>query len=311
MSSYVDYYSLIQQPFSSAPNVDFYCNIPTQNGVAENIIAALHEGESCVKVTGHAGVGKTLLMKKVLASLDDDFHICRIMSPDTDAAGLRTALADELGVSLYNVSQLKLLHKINDRLTQLLLSGKKAVLFIDEAQLLQNDALESLRILTNLEHGSQKLLQLVVFAQPSLDERLYSKEFSQVLQRFNKSINLSALNLQDLDLYLTHRLVSAGHPSGQLFTVSAKKKLFKLTNGVPLLVNVLSSKSLLIAYQRGLPYVDVNEVQSSIVDCHEMLFSASKNNTSEVSQSIIWSIFMCSILVLGAIAYKMIMLGYN
>ncbi len=311
MSSYIDYYSLIKQPFSSAPNVDFYCNIPTQNGVAESILDSLNEGESCIKVTGPAGVGKTLLMKKIVASLDDSFHVCRIMSPDIDAAGLRSALADELGVNSYNISQLRLLHKVNDRLIQLLSSGKKTVLVIDEAQLLQNDAIEALRIITNLEHDSQKLLQLVVFAQPSLDERLYSKEFSQVLQRFNKSINLSTLNFQDLDLYLTHRLVSAGHPSGQLFTVSAKKRLFKLTNGVPLLVNVLSSKSLLIAYQRGLPYVDVNEVQSSIADCHEMLFSADSSNNSEISRSIIWSIFMCSLLVLGAIAYKMIMLGYN
>ena len=307
----MDYYGLKNQPFGSAPNADFYCDLPQQHGLADSIVSSLHEGESCIKITGNAGVGKTLLMKRIINNLNDDFYICNIISPDFDADGLRCAIAEALGLSTYNISQLRLLAKINDKLVEIANSGKKTILFIDDAELLHDSAIEAIRIITNFEYRNTKLIQLVVFAQHSFDQRLYSQQFSQVLQRFNKSLALCTLNLKDMDLYLCHRLVMAGHPTGQLFTVAAKKRLYKLTKGVPRLINVLCSKSLLISYQRGLPYVDVNEVQDSLNDCGELLYNSNNNSSNTFSQNIFVSIILCSVVVLLAIAYNIVMLGHR
>jgi MSHA biogenesis protein MshM len=305
MSSYIDYYSLNKQPFGAAPNVDFYCDIENNYGALEAIIESLHHGDSFIKVTGVAGVGKTLLLNRLVKSLDESFKVCKIMSPDLDSYGIRTALAEELDINFYNTSPLRLLNKIHHDLLQLLHKGKRTVLLIDEAQLLTDSALEALRILINLENNSTKLLQIVIFGQPSLDARLHSEEMSQVLQRINQSLYLYPLNLKDMDLYLTQRLVIAGHPSGQLFTVAAKRKLHKLTQGVPSLINIVCCKALLLSYQRGMPYVDLKEVQYAISDCFEILHSTPKRKN--YTSIVIASLVTVSFILLSIIVFKLFM----
>ncbi|MBT4884685.1 MAG: AAA family ATPase [Legionellales bacterium] len=271
MGSYIDYYGLRDFPFGITPNIEYYCDFEGQKDLLDNILVAVGEGDSFIKVIGGAGVGKTLLLRRLLASFDDSFVICCFFSSDFTATGLRIGVAENLGLVAQNYTPSRLLSKINDKLLDLNATGKKFVLIIDEAQSLTDDALEALRMLTNLETRNKKLLQVLMLAQPSLDDRLYAGSFEQFLQRITMSLYIMPLKTEDFNVYLIHRLVVAGHPSGLLFTDAAKKMLYKLSNGIPRIINVLCSKSLILSYQRGLPYVDVAEINHCLSECCEIV----------------------------------------
>jgi MSHA biogenesis protein MshM len=277
MTSYINYFGLREPPFSMTPNIDFYCNFAGQQGVVEDIVASLTEGDSFIKVTGNAGVGKTFVSRKLLVSLDQSFIVKHIYLADMTAEQLYNSLAELLSITTFNMTPSKLLRKIEAELFDLHLAGKKVVLIIDEAHSLTDDALDALRFLTNIETGSCKLMQIVLFAHTDFNSRLYSVNCAQLLQRITKSINILPLAKDEMDLYLCHRLVTAGHSSGQLFTAAAKKIIFKNSNGIPRIINILCSKSLLLSYQKGLAKVDAREIKHAIEESYDALITIQKN----------------------------------
>jgi MSHA biogenesis protein MshM len=277
MTSYINYFGLREPPFGMTPNIDFYCNFAGQEGVVEDVVASLNDGDSFIKITGKAGVGKTFLSRKLLESLDHSFVVQHLYLADITAQHLYNAIAELLGIAAFNLTPSKLLSKVEAKLLELHLAGKKVVLIIDEAHSLANDVLDALRLLTNIETGSCKLMQIVLFAHTDFNARLYSGGFEQLLQRITKSITILPLAKDEIDLYLCHRLVTAGHPSGQVFTHAAKKLIFKNSNGIPRIVNILCSKSLLLSYQKGLDKVDAGEIKHSIKESYEALIAIQKN----------------------------------
>jgi len=271
LNSYIDYYSLQKAPFGITPNIDFYCDFRGQEDIVADMIFALDNGDAFVKVTGEAGVGKTLLMWRLLADIGDQFHTCVFSSNDFSAEGLWQGVAENLGVAFQNYTPTRLIDKLAEKLLQLQQEGRRMLIVIDEAQALTDDALDALRFLLNMETQHAKLLQVVIFAQPSIDDRLHSVTFESLRQRISLSISMGPLQAKELNDYLCHRLLVAGHPSGRLFTESAQKQLFALSQGIPRIVNILCGKALLLSYQRGLPYVDINEIQHCMKSCQEML----------------------------------------
>ena len=184
--------------------------------------------------------------------MGDEFITAYIPNPDLQPIELRTAFARELGVeALDSKDQHELLTRINERLIFFHEMGKRVVLLIDEAQALPSESLEALRLLTNLETEKSKLLQVVLFGQPELDELLNQPKLRQLKQRITFSYFLPALNREDLDTYLFHRLSMAGHTMGNLFNKKARDVLFKASKGIPRVVNILCHKALLIAYGKG------------------------------------------------------------
>jgi len=249
---YLEHFKFKELPFTITPNVDFFCQLKGHHEALNTVLFSLRSGEGFIKVVGEPGAGKTLLCRKLLNSLDPHFLTAYIPNPDLNPIELRRALARELGIDLSALQdQHELLSSINSRLLELHRVGKQVVLIIDEAQALPPESLETLRLLTNLETETTKLLQVVLFGQPELDERLNQSNFRQLKQRISFSYYLPLMSREDLDSYIFHRLATAGHTYGTLFTNKAREILFKASNGVPRIVNILCHKALLAAYGRG------------------------------------------------------------
>ena len=264
---YQEFFQFQTLPFSLTPNPNFFCQLKGHQEALNTLQFCINSGEGFIKIVGEVGSGKTLLCRKLIESLDDSYISAYIPNPDLSPTDIRKAVAREIGLEPANLpDQHELLTTIYQYLIALHTSGKKVVLLIDEAQALTDEGLETVRLLTNLETEHTKLLQVVLFGQPELDERLNKAHLRQLKQRITFSYRLPLMNREDLDTYLYHRLAVAGYSQGQLFTKKARNMLYRASQGVPRIVNVLSHKSLLVAYGRGLKCIDHKTVKIAVDD---------------------------------------------
>lgn len=274
---YLEYFKLNKAPFALTPNTEFFCELPTHQEALNVLLLSLAQGEGFIKIVGEVGTGKTLLCRILLNSLTEEYVTAYIPNPDQTADGLRFAVASELGVlPSESWTQYQLIDAINQRLLDLHREGKKAVLLIDEAQALPEECLEAIRLLTNLETEERKLLQVVLFGQPEMDVKLEKASLRQLKQRITFSYHLQPLAAQELEKYLSHRLARAGYTYGSVFTRSARRKLYRASQGLPRLLNILCHKSLLVAYGQGKELVDGRAVRRAIADTESAHSTASR-----------------------------------
>lgn len=228
---------------------------------------AAYNGEGFIKVIGEVGTGKTLLCRKLMSALDSSFYTAYIPNPYLEPRALMQALADELAIDgERDGDQHRLLKSINQRLLDLAGSGKKVLLCLDEAQALPLESLEALRLLTNLETEKRKLLQIVMFGQPELDEKLSQQSIRQLMQRITFDYRLEPLSKNDLTYYLLHRLHVAGYAGGPLFSPYALRWLHKASAGIPRLINILAHKSMLAAYGEGHHQIGTRHMKVAVAD---------------------------------------------
>lgn len=288
---YLEHFNLKELPFSLTPNTQFYCNLPGHQEALNTVLFALRSGDGFIKVTGEVGVGKTLLCCALMDKIKEEFdhlRLCYIPNPDLTPKGLCEMLATQLDVSYdANQAQHQIIHDIHEKLAENEANGKRLVLIIDEAQSLNFESLEMLRLLTNLETADKKLLHIILFAQPELDERLNQSDLRQLTQRITFSYRVPPISEKDLDLYLCHRLVSAGHTSGLLFSQAAKKQLLKASSGIPRIINILCHKAMLVAYGQGAQQINAKAVKDSISDSKEIVKTCRKNIISSKNMAII------------------------
>lgn len=264
---YLDHFKFKELPFTITPNIGFFCHLKGHQEALNTLLFSLRSGEGFIKIIGEVGAGKTLLCRKVLNSLGPEYVTAYIPNPDLNPIELRRALARELGIEPTALQdQHELLTVINNCLLSLHASGKRVVLLIDESQAIPPESLETLRLLTNLETETTKLLQVVLFGQPELDERLNQANFRQLKQRISFSYYLPLMSREDLDSYLFHRLATAGYTYGSLFTNKARDILYKASEGVPRVVNILCHKALLAAYGKGDQKVTKETMRLAIKD---------------------------------------------
>ena len=274
---YLKHCELDRYPFALTPNLQFFCNLPGHQAALNVLLFSLESGEGFIKIIGEVGSGKTLLCRKLLDTLGDNFVTAYIPNPDLDSQSLRKSLARELGIEFQSdIDQSVLLQLISEKLLSLRAENKQVVLIVDEAQSLPDESLEALRLLTNLETESEKLLQIVLFGQTELDMRLSQHRFRQLRQRFTFSHKLLPLAREEMTSYLSHRLVIAGYTKGSLFDSCANELLFKATNGLPRVINILCHKAMLIAYGRGEKRVNRDSVNIAIKDSPELAFKQSR-----------------------------------
>lgn len=231
-----------------------------QEGLA-HLFYGIKRGGGFVALTGEVGTGKTTLCRHLLGHLPEDIEIAYILNPKLNAIELLATICDELGISYADEKQS--LKYLNDQLNRYLLDayakGKRSVLMIDEAQNLSLEVLEQVRLLTNLETAKSKLLQIILVGQPELQLLLKRNELRQLNQRVTARYHLQALSFQETRAYIAHRLTCCGARSG-LFKTAAMRKIYKLSNGIPRLINILCDRCLLGAYA-----TEANTVTSAIV----------------------------------------------
>lgn len=256
-------------PFTITPNTSFYCNLQAHEEALQVLLTALKTGEGFIKVTGEVGTGKTLLCRKLLNGLPQHFVAVYVPNSFLNPQELRCAIAAELGILGSQQPELdpyQLIDAIHHRLLDIQRSGKTVVVIIDEAQALPDASLEALRLLSNLETEQSKLVQLVLFGQPELDDRLHGSGLRQLRQRIGFSYRLRAMTLDEAGRYIHHRLQVAGYQGDTLFSYSILKQLHRASRGVPRLLNVLCHKCLILAYGKGYPAVNSWAVRYAIAD---------------------------------------------
>jgi len=264
---YLYHFGLTELPFTLTPNTNFFLPLEPHNEALAVLMTALKTGEGFIKVVGEVGTGKTLLCRKLLNEIPEHFVTAYIPNPYLNPDELRRAVALELGVKqAQRMSAQLLTQRIQNRLLELHTKGHSVVLILDEAQALPAESLEALRLFTNLETETRKLLQVVLFAQPELDQRLAQTEFRQLRQRITFSYLLRAMNAQEVQQYIQHRLQVAGYKGAALFSASLCKKMTKATKGIPRLVNVLCHKMLMLSYGQGHYQMTKKELAAAIKD---------------------------------------------
>jgi len=265
---YRDHFGLKEPPFGITPDTSYFFASGGYQEALNTLLISARAGEGFIKITGEVGTGKTLLCRKFMGSLGPDFKVAYIPNPYLDPHTLLSVLADELGAPPRegDINQHQLVKALSRALLDHARAGKRVVVCLDEVQAMPLESLEALRLLTNLETEKRKLLQVVIFGQPELEDKLNHPSIRQLKQRISFDYQLGTLTYDELHYYLNHRLVVAGYQGGRLFSPVALWVLHVKTGGVPRLVNIVAHKAMLSAYGKGNKFVGIADVLAAVKD---------------------------------------------
>lgn len=267
---YRNHFGLKERPFSLTPDTQFFYDNKNHREVLNTLLLALRHSEGFIKIVGEVGTGKTLLCRKLLRGLGPNIITAYIPNPYLTPDELKWFVAEEIGVQREEgTPSYQLLRDIYDRLIQLARDKKQVVLVVDEAQAMPRETIEALRLLTNLETEKRKLLQVVLIGQPELDDLLNRPDLRQLKQRIVFSEYLHCFDRKSTEAYLRHRLQSAGHSGGKLFSRGAVSLLYRASGGVPRLINVMAHKAMLAAFGKGSVQVSRSDMAKAIGDTDE------------------------------------------
>ena len=264
---YYQYFGLNEAPFSIAVNPRYLFMSARHRDALAHLLYGVGTGGGFILLTGEVGTGKTTINRCLLEQLPHDTDIAIILNPALNAMELLASACDELGIE-YDPDN-HTLKTLTDKLHTYLLDnharGRKTVLLIDEAQHLDFNVLEQIRLLTNLETNSEKLLQIILIGQPELAQMLARPELRQLNQRITARYNLEPLNLDETGAYIHHRLQVAGmSPERIIFPNSVVRGIHKHTRGIPRVINVLCDRILLGAYGRNKHHADHSMLQLAV-----------------------------------------------
>ena len=278
---YNEYFGFKEAPFSIAPDPRYLYMTAQHREALAHLVYGLNSEGGCILLTGEVGTGKTTICRCLLEQVPEQARVALVLNPKVSEVELLETICDELKISY--PGQDNSLKTYTDKIYSFLIESnrknEKTVLIIDEAQNLSSDVLEQLRLLTNLETNQRKLLQIIILGQPELLDILARKEMRQLAQRITARFHLQPLTKDEVKAYVSHRLAVAGQ-NIQLFSDSSIKLLYKLSNGVPRLINVLCDRSLLGAYVENLPSVTPVIVKKAATEVFGELKNVENKNKS-------------------------------
>ncbi|MGE5320259.1 MAG: ExeA family protein [Hyphomicrobiaceae bacterium] len=245
---YLDYFGLKEAPFRITPNTEYWYAGGQRGEMLAALLYAIDQGEGIIKVVGEVGSGKTMLCRKLAAQLPARIDSVYLGNPTLSSDDMLAAILADLGIDTPEAGRHARLAQLNAALLARHEAGRRVVMFVEEAQGIALDNLEFLRLLTNLETATEKLLQIVLFGQPELDTQLADPRIRQLKDRITLSLNLSPLTESEVAEYLRARLSVAGYRGPDLFSPALIARLTRLSGGLSRRINVLADKTLLAAY---------------------------------------------------------------
>ena len=264
---YYAHFGLKEPPFKITPNTEVFFTGGNRGAILDALIYAILNGEGIIKVVGEVGSGKTMLCRMLQTMLPEQVESIYLANPSVAPEDVLHAIAFELQLKLpAKADRLKVMQALQNHLLKRHAAGKQVVIFVEEAQGMPLATLEEIRLLSNLETNHDKLLQIVLFGQPELDENLNEANIRQLRERITHSFNLAPLQAKEIGEYLIFRLRAAGYFGPHLFSDGAIKKLSNAAQGLVRRVNILADKSLLSAFADNVYQVTPKHVQAAISD---------------------------------------------
>ena len=264
---YYSFFGLSQPPFKITPDTEMFFDGGNRGAILEALIYAISQGEGIIKVTGEVGSGKTMLCRMLQTRLPDTVETVYLANPSVSRDEILHAIAFELQLPVpKDANRIEVMHRINDYLLERHAEGKHVVLFVEESQSMPLETLEEVRLLSNLETNHHKLLQIVLFGQPELDDNLRRSEIRQLRERITHSFSLTPLTADDVRRYLTFRLRTAGYRGPDLFNRRVVDYISRVSEGLTRRVNIIADKALLAAFADGTHNVSIKHVKAAVHD---------------------------------------------
>jgi MSHA biogenesis protein MshM len=273
---YYAFFGLTQAPFKITPDTDFFFEGGNRGAVLEALIYAIGQGEGIIKVTGEVGSGKTMLCRVLQARLPKSVETVYLANPSVSPQEILHAIAFELQLPIArDAGRLVVMHALNEYLLAHHADGRQVVIFVEESQSMPLATLEEIRLLSNLETKQHKLLQIVLFGQPELDENLRKSEIRQLRERITHSFSLGPLKADEVRAYLTFRLRAAGYHGPDLFSPVIIRYMTQATGGLTRRINIVADKSMLAAFAENTHNLSLKHVRAAVQDSE---FSGSGHN---------------------------------
>jgi general secretion pathway protein A len=245
---YNTFFGFKEKPFKLVPNPAYFYLSKSHEEALAHLNYAISQGDGFVEITGEVGTGKTTLCRAFLENLNRTVEAAYIFNPKLGPKQLLRTINEEFGIKTRDENTKDLIDALNSFLIQKKASGKKVILLIDEAQNLNRNVLEQLRLLSNLETNRDKLLQIILVGQPELSEILNSHSLRQLGQRITLSYRLSPLTFNECKEYIQYRINIAARKTAIKFDRSAYRQIYKYSKGIPRLINIVCDRSLLTAF---------------------------------------------------------------
>jgi len=263
---YLEHFGLNEPPFRITPHTDFFFEGADRGATLEALIYAVLHDEGIVKVSGEVGSGKTMLCRVLMERLPQHVATIYLATPSLPRDEILHAIADELDLKLSPERRSVALRELQEHLIEMYAAGRRVVILIDEAHAMPEETLEQVRLLSNLESNRHKLLQIVLFGQPELDETLAKPSLRQLRDRITHSFRTRPLSLPEVAKYLSFRMRAAGYRGPDVFAARAVRQIAGASGGLTRRINILADKALLAAYTENTHAVTPRHVRAAVRD---------------------------------------------
>ena len=294
---YLDHFGLREAPFRITPHTEFFFSGANRGATLEALIYAITQDEGIVKVSGEVGSGKTMLCRMLLEKLPENVETVYLANPSLSRAEILHAIAEELDAPLPEGRSHQLQRLLQDKLLEIYTANRLVVVMIDEAHAMPAETLEEIRLLSNLESNRHKLLHIVLFGQPELDEHLSAMNMRQLKERITHNFALEPLLRNDIGSYLMFRMRAAGYHGPDIFTARAIQLISKTSEGLTRRINILADKALLSAFSENKHQIDSKQVNAAIRDAQ---FNPMRNSSAKQKR---WAAVAIIVALIAVVTY--------
>jgi MSHA biogenesis protein MshM len=263
---YLEHFGLKESPFKITPVTDFFFPGANRAEILDALLYAITDSEGIIKVTGEVGSGKTMLCRMLMERHPEKVEVVYLANPSLSREEMLYAIADGLKLNLEGQRVNIILQTLQNHLELKITQGKRVVILVDEAHAMPLETMEELRLLYNLQVGDHKLLHIVLFGQPELNDKLSQPNMRQLKDRIIHHFSMLPLSQNIIESYLLFRMRTAGYRGPTPFSIAAAALIGKASQGLMRRVNILADKSLLAAFVENTHNVEVRHVQAAIRD---------------------------------------------
>ena len=295
---YLEHFQLREAPFKITPTTEFFYGGGRRGEILHALLYALNVGEGIVMLSGEVGSGKTMMLRAMMEKLTDETETIYIANPSLSGREILYHICEELGLQA-KVERSDTVRMLQNYLIEQYGKGRRVVAFIDEAQAMPDESLEEIRLLSNLETSRDKLLQIFLFGQPELEDKLSRQNMRQLNERICVKLKLQPFNREDVREYISTRLRAAGYNSKPMFSSGACHLIAVVSQGLSRRINVLADKAMLSAYGRGGLSVKFSDVRRAVKDVRFGRMRYRSEESRRISKQITIGLAAASFVVLA------------